>query len=149
MKIQITKAFTLLSLVAAMAIATSAQSVRTIKFNIPFDSTIGKKALPAGEYVLRVIDGTANKTIMLQNNDGTVKVAMANGTPVQQRKVNERAKLIFNRYGDQYFLSQLWEVGSDVGQKFPQSRAERELRNGVQTAHHQAAPGTVTLMARQ
>ncbi len=47
-------------------------------------------------------------------------------TGVSSRKVSEDARLVFQRYGESYFLSQLWKPGYDVGRQFPQSKLERE-----------------------
>jgi len=42
-------------------------------------------------------------------------------------KASQQTKLVFTRYGDQYFLSEIWMAGTTVGQKLPKSRREREL----------------------
>jgi hypothetical protein len=36
-------------------------------------------------------------------------------------------KLVFSRYGDRYFLSQVFSAGSGVGRQIPKSKLEREL----------------------
>jgi hypothetical protein len=35
--------------------------------------------------------------------------------------------LVFNRHGDQYFLSQIWEAGDSAGRELMTSREERQL----------------------
>ena len=37
------------------------------------------------------------------------------------------SKLIFNRYGNKYFLSQIWTAGSKSGRELPKSQRETEL----------------------
>ena len=39
----------------------------------------------------------------------------------------EKGKLVFSRYGDQYFLSEIWMTGASVGHKLPRSRREVEI----------------------
>jgi hypothetical protein len=43
------------------------------------------------------------------------------------RKRSDVGKLVFNRYGDQYFLSKIWAASSDSGRELPKSRLEREV----------------------
>ena len=42
-----------------------------------------------------------------------------------QGKTPDRAKLMFNRYGNQYFFAQSWVDGDNIGLEAPRSRAER------------------------
>jgi hypothetical protein len=44
-----------------------------------------------------------------------------------------RAKLVFHRYGDQYFLYQVWAAGATSGRQFPKSRSEREVLQNLGT----------------
>ena len=46
---------------------------------------------------------------------------------MQARKISDVGKLVFNRYGDQYFLSKIWAPSSDTGRELPKSRLEREV----------------------
>jgi len=38
---------------------------------------------------------------------------------------------LFHRYGDQYFLFQVWAPGATIGRQFTKSRAERQLLQNV------------------
>ena len=50
----------------------------------------------------------------------------SNTVPARSREDNS-PRLIFNRYGDQYFLTQVW-VGGDIdGRELPKFRRERHL----------------------
>jgi len=44
-----------------------------------------------------------------------------------------KSTLVFNRYGDQYFLEQIWSGGEQEGTQVPQSRSERTIRRLAQT----------------
>jgi hypothetical protein len=48
-------------------------------------------------------------------------------TGVQTGKTSDVGKLVFNRYGDNYFLSRIWEPSSITGRQLPKSRLEREV----------------------
>jgi hypothetical protein len=51
------------------------------------------------------------------------------------------AKVVFHKYGDQYFLSQIWDGQSDIGIAFPESKREKEL----QWAHNSYRPELVVI----
>ena len=46
--------------------------------------------------------------------------------PVIRLTSKDKATLLFHRYGDQYFLSQVWPAGGSTGRLLPKSRAERD-----------------------
>jgi hypothetical protein len=54
---------------------------------------------------------------------------------------------VFNRYGDQYFLSQVWIAGSDTGRDLFQSRNERSLAKESKLAKSKPEQQKVTLTA--
>lgn len=153
MKTQLTKALALVSFLVAVSCSTAAhaQSARTMKFHIPFNSMFNKTSMPAGDYTVRILDGASAKVLLIQSDDGRVKAAAASSIAVTARESASHAKLVFNRYGDQYFLSQVWAPGQDIGRELYKSRLEREIRKGTQTAKtaSPAQPATMALLARQ
>jgi hypothetical protein len=50
------------------------------------------------------------------------------------------ARLVFHRYGDQYFLYQIW-AADDRGGQIPQTRQEHEI------AAHRTSPGESVVVA--
>jgi len=51
-------------------------------------------------------------------------------------RVNDHSELVFNKYGDQYFLRQIWLSGQPQGHAVLKSHNERELMNkGEWLAH--------------
>jgi hypothetical protein len=100
------------------------QLVYGIRANVPFDFTVNKATLPAGEYTVR--PSNMQGVISIQSADGR-KSAVVITIPVQARTRPDQALLVFHRYGDQYFLAQVWAPGDITGSELPQSRAESEL----------------------
>jgi hypothetical protein len=48
-----------------------------------------------------------------------------------------KTELVFNKVGDQYFLSQIWVAGSAAGNEVPKSRMEKRLaKGGSQSEKH-------------
>ena len=105
----------------------SAQSTPTT-FKVPFAFVAGATALPAGEY--HISNGPAPGTLSLRGDDlHTIQVSVGN---LEILNASGQTKLVFHRYGSQYFLSQLWIEGNNLGREIPIGRQERELaqKNG-------------------
>lgn len=92
--------------------------------NIPFEFSVGGKTLPAGEYTVRCTNPASDqKVLQLTSKDGHASVLVQTNSVIG--KTNERAKLVFNRYGDRYFFSQAWLAADNTGTQAPKSRNER------------------------
>src|SRR3954464_5533687 len=108
MKSVIVRSLAMFSLIAGLgSICLMAQG--PIQVTIPFDFTVGAKSFPAGDYLVRP-DMTSVVT-SIRSADGQ-SAAMALTHPIQAIKVSGGTRLVFNRYGDRYFLSQVWANGS-------------------------------------
>jgi hypothetical protein len=46
---------------------------------------------------------------------------------VQANEIQRHSKLVFRRYGDEYFLREVWISGAMTGREFPMSRRERQV----------------------
>jgi len=98
---------------------------------IPFDFVVNNQKLSAGEYNLKSLSQSA---ILLQDEDRQQTVIVL-AHSAESNSNPEGAKLVFNKYGDQYFLSQIWPGFSDSGQQLPESRLEREVMHGKAPQH--------------
>lgn len=95
-----------------------------VRANVPFDFTVGSKHLPAGNYTL-VKDSTDN-IIEIQNWDqhiATLSVTEDAGTPA-----GNVSQLVFNKYGDQYFLSKIQCPTVALNLEIPPSKREKQAR---------------------
>jgi hypothetical protein len=95
-----------------------------IKADIPFDFTVKDKTLPAGKYIIRNIDTTSQGFVWKVGSDKkqVTLLAMTNESADRSGK----AKMVFHRYGNQYFLSSFQTLNSKI--TLPKSRAERNLQ---------------------
>ena len=88
--------------------------------NIPFTFQSGSAHMPAGEYrVMR----TSDHLILLQGPSHTADFVLVNDTA--STTAPTKGKLVFRRYGDKYFLREIWTAGSTHGFECPKSRAEK------------------------
>ena len=115
-----------------------------IKLNIPFDFTAGNSSLRAGVYGVQLISDNA---LLVRSIDGKQSVLLlARDTePVGREKP---ARIIFNRYGDRYFLSQAWVSGGNVGRQLYPSGAERRLVKELRLAKGDAKSQQVQVAVR-
>jgi hypothetical protein len=121
----------LLTSLAVLLVMTAATvHAQTEVIDIPFNFIIGNRILPAGEYVARCNRTNSDTIWLLQSKDGDLS-AVFSTTAVQARKTQNRTKLIFNKYGSQHFLSQIWITGNNSGRELVMRRQERELRKTV------------------
>lgn len=147
MKPQIIKSFVLtfivsMALILISAAESNAQTGATIKVRIPFDYAVGNKNLPAGKYH---VQKTAEGIFTVRSEDGKQSMFANIVCDIQSRK-NTTAKLIFHRYGNEYFLSQIW-LTSELGVQLSKSKAERKAEANMRLAKNDAKPLTVEVVA--
>ncbi|WP_254061797.1 hypothetical protein [Granulicella sp. L60] len=104
----------------------AAQSQGTVaSVTIPFAFQNGDQHMPAGVYRIERPSGT-----ILQ-----LRSPKANGYalihPTLVSKAPERGKLVFARYGDKYYLRQVWTAGNREGAECSKSRSEKETLQAV------------------
>lgn len=130
MQKQILKGLTMLMLVAGVAlmaalVSAHAQSSTTVVAAIPFEFTIGGTSLKSGEYSVKAF--TANGDALLissrDSNDRAIRLSRS----IEARVVPQQAKLVFHRYGQRYFLSEVWISGERTGRMLQKSREERAI----------------------
>ena len=128
------------SLAAALLAAAGlyAQSSQTLVANVPFGFHVGSAALPAGEYS---VDMRAAPGFVRLVSADHKSMAIIGTFPTQTLKYNEQGKLVFNRYGDNYFLSQVWPPGV-TGREIGKSNREKEM------ASNAGQPARETLLAK-
>jgi hypothetical protein len=104
----------------------SAFGQSTARVRIPFDFSIGSSALPAGEYTVSALSAENDAVLAIRSLDGGHQMFVQTISTESGKTSNEN-RLIFHRYGDQYFLSQIWVGGQAVGRMLPVSNREREM----------------------
>jgi hypothetical protein len=101
-----------------------------LKASIPFSFQIGRETLPAGDYTISFVNPDSNlRTVLVKSNDGHA-AKMLQLTPVEAHQVQASGRLVFNRYGADYFLTQVWTPTDETGLAVRRSRAEREMQLG-------------------
>jgi hypothetical protein len=102
-----------------------------IRAEIPFDFQVGKKHLPKGEYVIESVNDST-LTIRNAKKGKAVSFMTIKGKMLEKPK----SKLIFHRYGDQYFLARIWDGSSDTVLKLDKSSAEKRVAKLAKKEEH-------------
>jgi hypothetical protein len=109
--------------------------------NIPFAFVAGNVTLPAGEYRVEKLHGNSAVVLIRCSDPSAAAVVLSNAA--QATEIQTQSKLIFKRYDNRYFLSQVWRAGSISGRELMKSRAEEEITKSARFE----TKGEVTLLA--
>lgn len=123
--------------IASTPFASAQGLTAAAEVNIPFAFQTTTHTLPAGKY--RIVQESRN-VIWLQ---GTSTGAFAVTYDAVASKAPTHGMVVFNKYGDKYYLHEIWTAGNNVGLECPKSRAEKESKS--QLAKNAEAPSSVEL----
>ncbi len=113
----------------ALALPICAQSNTLYLADVPFAFTMGKTELPAGHYAVQVEPGQSLITIM--GSDRRRSVVLSLPGDAYPASSPQQPSLTFNRYGDQYFLSQVRTTES--ARTIPTQKLEKEMQKQAAT----------------
>lgn len=138
MKRELLKGFTMIALIVALALATAVvsanaqSSAKIVVASVPFEFSVGYKAMPAGEYSLRTL-ATAGDGLLIQSTDG--KISALRLTDATERiRDKSHARLVFHRYGERYFLAEVWTGADNTGHQLRKSQEEGAIEKELEIA---------------
>lgn len=128
MRRQFLKGFTMLTLIVGLAFMTAVVSANgqtsiAVGAKVPFEFTVGDKVLPAGEYTVKSIRSNAEVLEIRTQGDA----AMRFSTTLKTNKALKHGKLVFHRYGQSYFLAEVWSGPEEAGRRLEKSREQRSI----------------------
>jgi len=134
MKTKVIKRLTILSLISMFTLCAAVASANAqlsipIRAKIPFDFNVGDKKLPAGEYTFRRLSEFSDSKMMSVSSVDASSRMFQSTLGAQVLTPKNESTLVFHRYGDQYFLEQIWRDGEQEGTQVPESRTERTIRH--------------------
>ena len=137
--LRIMKAFGACVMLGVSSLA--AQPGYNLVANVPFDFTVMDKHFAAGTYTLTT-DTLQSLLLIRGRQSGAAMFVMA--LPTESGKIRDDAKLVFDRFGDQYFLRNILYAGTNQGYQLRVSKAERELARNLRGPEQ-----TTLLVAKQ
>ena len=118
--------FSLALALAFIAIVPLNAQTNTIEVKIPYAFNVEKATLPAGEYTMAAL---TDNTVVIRSKAGNGDVVSLTTIAGAARAKNPQ--LVFHRYGDQYFLAQVWLVRNTEGRAFYASSHEIEMARNI------------------
>jgi hypothetical protein len=120
------------------AVAANAQG-GGISAHIPFAFTAGSTTMNAGTYTVSRLDGSPSVLLVRGATQGVFLMGSGAGATAS----HEPTRLVFHKYGSQYFLRQVWFDGSS-GYTLPETSEERQW---AERTGKMAAIRTITQVA--
>jgi hypothetical protein len=144
MKNRVTTIVAALGLFLTLAVVSvSAQTPTGAEVNIPFDFSAGKTSLKAGTYI---ITQSGHKALQIRDAKDKKTILVNAPLTIGARDFQSGERLVFNRYGNEYFLTQVWLTADEGKQLFP-SKAETTAAR--QLVKHNVKPQRVEIAVRR
>ena len=124
MKLQFIRNISVALLAAASVFA---QGSQRLTVQVPFGFHVGAAVLPPGDYT---VDKATPSVLRIRSEDSKAS-AMILTNSVQKLDAPGQGKLVFNRYGDEYFLCQVWAPGNNIGSELRKTKRELEAASAV------------------
>ena len=111
---------------ALTSLSANAQALH-VRAKVPFSFRIGNIVLPAGEY-----DLTESMSLLsLRQVDGYACL-FQRMLPASKANAPGENRVRFTRYGDEYYLTSLWNPNAHSGEALPMTKHEKELAMQMQ-----------------
>lgn len=110
------------------ALSLCAESAHQLPLNVrvPFAFNVDNRLLPAGDYV---VEETMERAIRIASVDGAHSAVIHTvNKHAHSRSVNSR--LVFQKYGDEYFLAEVWRKGDDFARSPVASQRQKAIAQG-------------------
>jgi hypothetical protein len=108
-----------LAFVFGIGTVTASAQGQVLKADIPFEFTVGKKTLPAGEYLVKLPETAGAQVVSFKKADGE-GYGMTLTNQVSSKGAEVANGLVFVKTGGRYFLYQVHN-GREIGQQVVRS----------------------------
>jgi hypothetical protein len=115
--------FVAASLVLGSFSMTAHAQDHTLTVNVPFGFEVGSKHLEPGAYK---VSESLDNVVSIRNNSNCAMLLTHSGETMKPTKT---AKIVFRRYGEHYFLRQIWfDTEGNTYVESPESKTEKLAR---------------------
>jgi hypothetical protein len=128
----------LLTLAGAPAVRAASPELQAL---VPFSFSTGDTTLAAGSYTIERASGSQGALMIRSQAGGVIFLAQRGEAAV----AGKSTRLVFHRYGDRYYLRQVWFSGIS-GYRVPETPEERE--SAARANKLASGPTVVTVIAR-
>jgi ribosomal protein L33 len=120
------RSFATLGTLALLA-AASAFGQQRIRVDIPFEFHLAGTVLPAGQYEVNVGAHNMQSLVSLDCSECRASAYATTFGIGGGADALTQGRLVFNKYGETYFLSQVWSPGYSQGRALNKSKTEDEI----------------------
>jgi hypothetical protein len=125
---KMTKIFSLMVLTLGIAAGVYARDLTNgIIVDVPHEIIVNEKRLPAGEYEFRKDPNAAAPIIRIYYRDEMMYETAVLPLSLRNVDVVEKPKLVLQRVGNDYFLTQIWIQPDRLGYEVPLPKRIRAL----------------------
>lgn len=100
-----------------------AQAQSKTKADVPFEFEVAAKMMPAGTYTISEMTDIVTRVRNERTNASVLVIAQR-----EESLKPQSPRLVFRKYGDQYFLAEAWNGSGSAAIEFPVGQHEKELR---------------------
>ena len=130
----IAKCALLVLTVALCVVGAQAQSTIMLKGNVPFNFVAGNYSHSAGEYTVKDISPDTRQAIEGWFGPNGQSFLLRTSPLDSASSINEtETKLVFHRYGDQYYLAEVWTGGNSYEVKSSPRLQKVSKKQGFET----------------
>ena len=123
MKNQVYRVFAIFAVFFGLAVAgVQAQAPSKVEVEIPFEFSAGKATLKPGVYTIKRLSGNY---LTLRRSDGKSAVILNAPLTLTSSDPQSVERLVFNKHGEQYSLSQIWLTVDTGRQLFVDSKTAK------------------------
>src|SRR5271163_3562107 len=126
---------------AMSTISAQGQIIGQLEANIPFTFHAGGAKLPPGKYLIHVLDNSDLGLMEIQSADGRTS-ALFEVREAQDSTSPKKTELVFNHYGNRYFLSKLFDEGEKLGSAVVESGYAKQYASGEASGEEKDVPAT-------
>jgi hypothetical protein len=113
-----------LAVVTCFPLVRATAQTKQVKATVPFAFKVGVSSLPAGTYTLTA--ETATHAVRIADENMGLQIIVL-GLP-EDKNMAGVDKLVFHKYGNQYFLHKISRANSSGSVLFPPTKAEKMAR---------------------
>jgi len=113
-----------------------------MRASIPFEFIVSGRTLPSGNYEIRRL-GDDPMTLLIRNVDHKRDEAVFTTDAYIESRIPGHSEIVFHRYGDTTFLSEVVTAGYQTARELEPSHTEKNLRREM--ASNNSKPETVAL----
>lgn len=95
---------------------------KVVTANVPFNFYLNNKVMPKGVY--RVSENPRGTVLSFRSATAAQSITASSRAG---KTVDQNPRLVFHRYGDSYFLAEVWTGSNSTGSAVTRSSHEKEL----------------------